>query len=306
LGTASGSFLFGIEISGGNNNTVGGTSAGARNVVCFNGAGIEIDNGSQNNVIQGSFSGVGADGVTPVKNLQHGIALRSGTFNNPLGPPQANEPGVSFNLIGGTVAGAGNFVEFNGTGGVAVFGNPVSASGQPNIGNAIERNSIFENGRSNSPANFLLGIDLTNQSKYPVDDGISPNDSRGHGAANDPNSFQNFPVLTSAASANKTTVTGTLKSERPGGMMAALYIFIGYGGLSLIQLLVQWGQILDHSMPAVCFGREGGVHVMFDFAALKMTAFLAAFVISLRSVRMSMPSGDGEQRAAPGHGPNFG
>src|SRR5439155_17366925 len=63
-GAAEGNNLFGIEISGGNNNTVGGTVAGARNVVGFNADGIELDNGSQSNRIQGNFVGVGADGVT--------------------------------------------------------------------------------------------------------------------------------------------------------------------------------------------------------------------------------------------------
>jgi hypothetical protein len=212
-GSTEGNNLYGIEISGGDNNTVGGTAAGARNVVGFNADGITIDNGSQANLIQGNFFGVGADGVTPVGNLLHGISLRSSnTFTPPLGPPQPNEPGVSFNLIGGTAAGAGNLVEFNGTGGIAVFGNPVSASGQPNINNMIEGNSIFENGRNNvSPA--LLGIDLTNQSKYPQDDGVTPNDSKGHGAPSDPNNFQNFPVLTAATSSGSTTnIIGTLSS----------------------------------------------------------------------------------------------
>jgi hypothetical protein len=64
-GTAEGNNLFGIEISGGNLNTVGGTAAGARNVIGFNGLGIDVSNGGQQNVIQGNFVGVGADGVTP-------------------------------------------------------------------------------------------------------------------------------------------------------------------------------------------------------------------------------------------------
>ncbi|HTK75955.1 MAG TPA: Calx-beta domain-containing protein [Gemmataceae bacterium] len=213
-GAAEGNNLFGIEISGGDNNTVGGTVAGARNVVGFNGAGIEVDNGGQGNVIQGNFSGVGADGVTPAGNLLHGIVLRSSNgFGAPLGPPQPNEPGVSFNLVGGTAAGAGNLVEFNGTAGIAVFGNPVAASGQPNIGNAILGNSVYLNGRSNPTA--LLGIDLTNGFTFPKDDGLTPNDSKGHGAPNDPNNFQNFPVLTSAnpdSGGTGTKVTGTLKS----------------------------------------------------------------------------------------------
>ena len=217
-GSAEGNNLFGIEISGGNLNTIGGTAAGARNVVGFNADGVEIDNGAQQNIIQGNFAGVGADGVTPTKNLLHGIALRSSNgFGAPLGPAQPNEPGVSFNLIGGTTAGAGNLVEFNGTAGIAVFGNPVSASGQPNIGNTIEGNSIFKNGRDYQTASSaptpLLGIDLTNNFFFPRDDGLTPNDSQGHGAANDPNNLQNFPVLTSAMSqGGMTTIAGSLQS----------------------------------------------------------------------------------------------
>src|SRR6185369_10745240 len=165
-----------------------------------------------------NFSGVGADGATHVANLLHGIALRSSNgFGAPLGPAQANEPGMSFNSIGGTAAGAGNLVEFNGTAGIAVFGNPVSASVQANIGNAILGNSIFENGRNyltaSSAPTPLLGIDLTNQFVFPREDGVTPNDSQGHGGANDPNNFQNFPVLTSATSVNgQTNVNGTLHS----------------------------------------------------------------------------------------------
>jgi hypothetical protein len=215
-GAAEGNNLFGIEISGGNGNTVGGPAAGARNVVGFNGAGIEVDNGGQNNIIQGNFSGVGADGVTPVANLLHGIVLRSSNgFGAPLGPAQANEPGVSNNLIGGTAAGDGNLVEFNGTAGIAIFGNPVSASGQPDVGNAIEGNSVFENGRNFRTASSaplpLLGIDLTNGFVFPRDDGFTANDSKGHGAANDPNNFQNFPVLSSVTvDSGGTHISGSL------------------------------------------------------------------------------------------------
>lgn len=219
-GTPEGNNLFGIEISGGNLNAVGGTAAGARNVVGFNGAGIEVDNGGQQNVIQGNFSGVGADGVTPVGNLLHGIVLRSSNgFGPPLGPAQPGEPGTSFNQIGGTAAGAGNVVAFNGTGGIAIFGNPVSASGQPNIGNAILGNSVSLNGRNfegaSSAPTALLGIDLTNGFTFPRDDGPTPNDSQGHGAANDPNNFQNAPLLTSffGDGTGKTIVNGALHAN---------------------------------------------------------------------------------------------
>ena len=222
-GTPSGNNFFGIEISGGNANTVGGATAGARNVVGFNAAGIEVDDGGEDNVVQGNFSGVGADGVTPVGNNLHGIVLRSDdNLAPPLGPGQPNEPAVSGNIIGLNpntgFSGLGNLVEFNGTAGVAVFGNPQPNNGTPiqNSGNSILGNSIFENGRSNPT--FETGIDLSNSFVFPKDDGITPNDSKGHGAANDPNNFQNFPVLTSiVVTGGNTTITGTLtQSVSPG------------------------------------------------------------------------------------------
>jgi hypothetical protein len=216
-GTPEGNNLFGIEISGGVLNTIGGMTFGARNVLGFNWDGIDIDDGSQQNTVQGNLDGVSADGA-PAGNVFLGIAIRSdGTLAGPFGPGQANEPGTSFNLIGGTVAeagtpGPGNLVEFNGTGGVAVFGNPVSLSGQPNIGNAIERNWTFENGRNTNVAGSI-GIDLSSRFVFPKDDGITPNDSQGHGAPNDPNNFQNFPVLTTATQGvGGTLITGTLKA----------------------------------------------------------------------------------------------
>ena len=215
-GTAEGNNLGGIEISGGNFNTIGGTAAGARNVVGFNGLGIQLDNGAQQNVIRGNFVGVGANGVTPTANLLQGIVLRSSNgFGAPLGPAQPNEPGVSFNTIGGTIVGAGNLIEFNNTSGISVFGNPVSASGQPNVGNVIEGNSIFKNGRNylnvSSAPTPLLGIDLVNSFLFPRDDGVTANDSKGHGAANDPNNFQNAPIVSTVKrNGSQTTITGSL------------------------------------------------------------------------------------------------
>ena len=108
-------------------------------------------------------------------------------------------------------------LEFNGLAGVAIFGNPVSASGQANLGNAIEGNSIFQNGRDYQTASSaplpLIGIDLTNGFLYPRDDGATPNDSKSHTAPNSPNAFRNFPVLTTATSSGGTTkIAGTLSS----------------------------------------------------------------------------------------------
>jgi len=82
-------------------------------------------------------------------------------------------------------------------------------------------------------------------------------------------------------------------SERPAGLIASLYILIGYGGLSLFQLFVQWLQVLDHAgvgaFPAPARHGEFSLHFFFIFAALKMTLFLVAmvaFATGLRSLRL--------------------
>jgi CSLREA domain-containing protein len=217
-GTPEGNGVVGIEISGGNANTVGGAT-NSRNVVGLNLDGIEIDNGGENNVVQGNFSGVGADGVTALGNLLHGIVLRSSdNLTPPIGPGQANEPAVSGNIVGLNpntgFTGPSNLVEFNGSAGIAVFGNPLPNNATPiqNAGNSILGNSIFKNGQSN-PSN-LLGIDLSNEFVFPKDDGVTPNNSKGHGAANNPNNFQNAPFLTSVVtSASGVTITGTLDAS---------------------------------------------------------------------------------------------
>jgi CSLREA domain-containing protein len=211
-GSPEGNGFFGIEVSGGNANTVGGKTAGARNVVGFNADGIAIDNGGQNNLVEGNFVGVGADGVTAAGNVRHGVVLfSSGNPLPPLGPGQANEPPVSGNTVGGTAPGAGNVIAFNGSAGVAIFGNPPPNNATPkqNAGNAIEGNSIFQNARGN-PASGA-GIDLSNAFAFPKDDGVTADDSQGHGAVKDPNNFQNAPVLTSVSvNGGSTTITGTL------------------------------------------------------------------------------------------------
>jgi CSLREA domain-containing protein len=216
-GTPAGNFLFGIEISGGNANTVGGATAAAGNVVGFNVDGIDIDNGGQENIIQANYVGVGADGVTPAGNTLHGIAIRSNDNQTPpLGPGQNNEPPTSGNVIGlnpnTSFSGQGNLIEFNGSAGVAVFGNPSPNNATPiqNSGNSILGNSIFENGRGFTTTPFL-GIDLSSAFVYPKDDGATANDSKGHGAAGDPNNLQNSPVLTSVTQVSGgVQIAGTL------------------------------------------------------------------------------------------------
>ncbi len=194
---ASTTGTIGIAIDGSFRNVIGGLTPADRNVIGGNSDGINLNTGSQNNVIQGNFIGVGADGATSVGNRLHGIVLQGD-----------GGLGVQNNEIGGIATGAGNTIANNGLAGVAVFGNPLAT--RQNTGNTVLGNSIFHNGL-NSPTT-LLGIDLVGTTSYPTDDDVTANDM-GDGD-NGPNLLPNFPVLISATSdLVSTTIVGSLDSN---------------------------------------------------------------------------------------------
>ena len=173
---ALGNNRFGVFIdSFATNNTVGGTTAGARNVISGNaGTGVALNSNSNSNFVQNNFIGTDLSGTAALHNS-------SGVF---IGAT------CSGNTIGGGV-GAGNKIAFN------VFAG-IGLSSTAGTGNAIFANSIFSNGE--------LGIDLGN-------DGITANDPLD--ADTGPNNRQNFPMLTSAISNtgnNTTTMIGSLDS----------------------------------------------------------------------------------------------
>ena len=149
----------GITIhSGASNNTVGGTTVADRNLISGNDQkGIRLaGTGTAGNVISGNYIGTDITGTLAIGNLR-GIISDNGTHDN---------------VIGGTVAGAGNLIRFNnGTGIDLVSSN--------DDGNAILGNAIF--------ANAGMGIDLNG-------DGISYNDAEDVDTGS--NEGLNFPILT--------------------------------------------------------------------------------------------------------------
>ena len=116
-----------------------------------------------------------------------------------------NELGISIVhatscTIGGTDAGVGNIVAFNGTSCEAEHAG-VIVTGSDATGNRIEGNSIFTNAG--------LGIDLFVVFDGPC--GITDNDNCDTEIG--PNNLQNYPVLTSATSSGDgTTIEGSLNS----------------------------------------------------------------------------------------------
>ena len=203
------------------NCTIGGTTAGARNVISANtGVGVQFLTVGTSNLVQGNFIGTNASGTASLGNVSSGVAMTD----------------AANSTVGGTVSGAGNVISGNGFDGVRinastatgnrVQGNKIgtradgvtplhndsvgvrvlnSASsntigGAPGEGNIIafnfEAGVMIESGTMNAIqsnsifSNSGLGIDLG------ITPGITPNDANdGDSGANN---LQNFPVLTSS------------------------------------------------------------------------------------------------------------
>ena len=121
-----------------NGSTIGGSTAGAGNVISANSLdGVSIAGGVTGVVVQGNLIGTDATGTFALGNHNRGIAV----FGNN-------------STIGGTTAGQANVVAHSTVGGIVLLGN-IS-------GNAIRGNSIYANG--------TVGIDLAS-------DGVTPNDA---------------------------------------------------------------------------------------------------------------------------------
>ncbi|HEY7090447.1 MAG TPA: hypothetical protein VH518_20285 [Tepidisphaeraceae bacterium] len=160
-----------------NQNTVGGTDAGAGNLISgnkLNGV-VLVGQGVSQNTVSGNRIGTDASGTQALANGAAGVLIKSA----------ANQ-----NTIGGSSDKAGNTIAFNKGAGVVVLTKDT-------VGETIRNNSIFSNGR--------LGIDLNG-------DGVSPNDPTDGDAG--PNRLQNFPELSSATTSGAgTTVGGALHSK---------------------------------------------------------------------------------------------
>ena len=169
----------GVVLRDSANNTIGGTTAGERNVISGNNAsGIRLDKAAlagvtTGNSVRGNYIGTNAAGTGPLGNSLSGVLIDNSTTTN--------------NTVGGTAVGQGNVIAFNGVG-VSVT---TSATG-----NAIRGNSIL--------SNTGMGIDLDVI-------GVTANDDCDGDVAS--NNRQNFPVIISATNlTDAVRIEGTLNS----------------------------------------------------------------------------------------------
>ena len=112
--------------SGASADTIGGTVAGARNIISGNGThGVEIDNPATDNLVEGNYIGTDITGT---------VALGNGVSGGSAG---VYVSGAS-NTIGGTVAGAGNVIAGSGSYGIRLTTSTAT-------GNLVEGNEIGTN-----------------------------------------------------------------------------------------------------------------------------------------------------------------
>src|SRR5262249_22442661 len=114
----------GINIRGTTGTTIGGTAAGAGNLVRGNPRFRVYLFGADSATVQGNVSGLNAAGTAKLPNASAGVKINSGANNN---------------LVGGTTAGAGNVISGNG------FGISIDDSGGASNNTTIQGNKIGTN-----------------------------------------------------------------------------------------------------------------------------------------------------------------
>jgi titin len=220
---------------GATGNTLGGTAAGAANVVSGNGRdGVYLkDTGTSGNVVLGNKIGTDVSGTAKLGNTQDGVLISNGATGN---------------TVGGTASGAANAISGNGSNGVefsqagtsgnVVLGNKIGTDlgANANLGNALDGiladsgatgNTVggTVSGSGNTIAWNAKGVVITGDTTGGIavlgnsifanagpgidlgDDGTTPNGANPRAF---PNRGQNAPVLTGVSG---NTVSGRLTSK---------------------------------------------------------------------------------------------
>jgi titin len=197
--------------------TIGGTAAGARNVISGNGTGVSIVTpGNTGDVVEGNYIGTDVSGTHAAAN-QYGVVIGGGASGSTIGGTTAAARNViSGNTVDGVLISdtgtSNNVVEGNYIGtdvsGAAALGNGIGvlitggASGNTigavtaGAGNVIAYSSgagVVVTGTS-STGNAIRGNSIHDNGGIGIDlggDGVTLNDSAGHVG---PNNYQNFPT----------------------------------------------------------------------------------------------------------------
>lgn len=233
-----GNAIFGVYLYRAPNTVIGGSAAGAGNLISGNNnSGIWMDENSHDTVIQGNLIGTNLAGTQKLANSNYGIYnnfnsrtiigglaagernVIAGNGNTAINIQNGVGPMILGNWIGTDLSGTlnlgnlggvslasvkdsvikSNSIAFNGTG-IQINGNTF---GDPETGNLISRNSIYSN-------TSAVAIDL-----YSSFETIGPNFPQdATDSDTGANNHQNFPIITSVTNlGGMTRVEGTLTSQ---------------------------------------------------------------------------------------------
>ena len=223
---------FGVRITSGSGDLIGGTSPGALNVITGNFGGINVIQ-VMNSTIQGNRIGIGksdnssvvgnsgigvlitsSTGITIggttdavrnfIENNSTGVTLDDSSGSSILGDLIQNNIGIGIsiisandNTIGGTATGAGNVIVGNNTGVSITNGN---------------RNSIFGNSIT---GNLGIGVAIASGNSNPILNNTISGNGLGIELSDDANHLQNFPKLdsiTTSPDGTSTRILGQLNS----------------------------------------------------------------------------------------------
>ena len=194
----------GVEIVGGaHGNTIGGTTAAARNLISGNSAqGVSIhDSGTTTNMVQGNYIGLNATGTAAIPNAYAGVEIFGGATNNTIGSSSnaggrniisgnsaqgiaITDAGSNSNKVPGNIIGlnpAGTAAIGNQFEGIAIFGSASSniiggtTNASPNIisGNVGSGISISGAGtKTNKVQHNLIGTNLNGTTAFPNNAGV--------------------------------------------------------------------------------------------------------------------------------------
>lgn len=197
----------GIHLTQATATTLGGTAAGAGNVISGNFlSGVILEGGTGGTTIVGNRIGVDATASTDVPNQGDGISILSSPDNT----------------IGGTASGARNIIAAN-------TGNGISIQSSGSTGNRILGNLI---GLSDNPAvsgNLLNGVGIFDASGNRVGD-ATPLAGTGAGNVISGNARSGVSISGSDSPSDNNEVYGNLIGARPDGITARAN---GTGGVSI-------------------------------------------------------------------------
>ncbi len=214
----------GVFILSAPGNTVGGTVAGAGNVISGNAqhALTIVGATATGNLIQGNLIGTAANGTTPLANTGIGIDVVTAPGNTIGGAGNArnvvanNNNGIQIRTGADANVVRNNVIASNGFVGIRIDDTSGNTIGGVNAGdgNIIQNNSVgIIVLTATSARNAILGNSISGHAFLGIDidnDGVTANDAGDLDSG--PNGRQNFPVLTAAPGG----VQGTLNSTPNG------------------------------------------------------------------------------------------